>query len=349
MVARTGRVTYSRLALLLMVAGALALCSGNRPLTMAGAALLGLGRRGRRAARARRAHRDPWGRRGHRARRGQRAEQRGRRGWAAVRRRRHRAGRRLARRLPRPARCRGRRPGTADPAALPRRSGRLPTAIRPSPARSTGPPTMDRSSASGATCSWPSASSSASSSGRPRPSSTGTAREQAWRRPWRGSFVLGMAAVRAGSARLLAGRDPERVTAASALVAMAGFAAFWAGPDLIVAADRAGRPRRGRRAAVPGDGGPRRGRLAGTAGRRRRASGPGQRAGRRRGSAGARRRWPRSLACARRTCWCPRCSVCSSAGPPATLCGDEHRRDDGRGATGRCRGSHPGGREPSTR
>jgi len=51
-----------------------------------------------------------------------------------------------------------------------------------------------------------------------------------------GSFVLGMAAVRAGSARLLAGRDPQRVTAASALIAMAGFAAFWAGPDLLVAA-----------------------------------------------------------------------------------------------------------------
>ena len=50
------------------------------------------------------------------------------------------------------------------------------------------------------------------------------------------SFVLGMAVVRAGSARLLAGRDPRRVTAASALVAITGFAAFWAGPDLVVAA-----------------------------------------------------------------------------------------------------------------
>jgi MFS family permease len=50
-----------------------------------------------------------------------------------------------------------------------------------------------------------------------------------------GLFVLGMAVVRAGSARLLAGRDPRRVTAASALVAVAGFAAFWAGPNLLVA------------------------------------------------------------------------------------------------------------------
>ena len=41
-VGRIGRVTYSRLALLLMVAGGLAR-SGNRPLTMIGAALLGLG------------------------------------------------------------------------------------------------------------------------------------------------------------------------------------------------------------------------------------------------------------------------------------------------------------------
>jgi MFS family permease len=49
-------------------------------------------------------------------------------------------------------------------------------------------------------------------------------------------FVLGMATVRAASARLLAGRDPHRVTAASALIAVAGFAAFWAGPDLLIAA-----------------------------------------------------------------------------------------------------------------
>jgi MFS family permease len=44
-----------------------------------------------------------------------------------------------------------------------------------------------------------------------------------------------MAVVRAGSARMLAGRDPHRVTAVSALVAVAGFAAFWAGPDLLLA------------------------------------------------------------------------------------------------------------------
>jgi predicted MFS family arabinose efflux permease len=50
-----------------------------------------------------------------------------------------------------------------------------------------------------------------------------------------GLFVLGMAVVRAGSARMLAGRDPHRVTAVSSLVAVAGFAAFWAGPDLFLA------------------------------------------------------------------------------------------------------------------
>jgi MFS family permease len=51
-----------------------------------------------------------------------------------------------------------------------------------------------------------------------------------------GLFVAGMAASRTGSQRLIGDRHPLRVTSASAAVALAGFAVFWAAPDIAVAA-----------------------------------------------------------------------------------------------------------------
>jgi hypothetical protein len=49
-------------------------------------------------------------------------------------------------------------------------------------------------------------------------------------------FVAGMAAGRPGSQRLIGDRHPLRVTSASAAVALAGFAVFWTAPDLALAA-----------------------------------------------------------------------------------------------------------------
>ena len=51
-----------------------------------------------------------------------------------------------------------------------------------------------------------------------------------------GLFVAGMAAGRTGSQRLIGDRHPLRVTSASAAVALAGFAVFWTAPDIAVAA-----------------------------------------------------------------------------------------------------------------
>jgi fucose permease len=49
-------------------------------------------------------------------------------------------------------------------------------------------------------------------------------------------FLLGMAVVRAGSSRLTAGRHPQRVILVACGVAVTGFAAFWAWPDVVGAA-----------------------------------------------------------------------------------------------------------------
>jgi fucose permease len=234
-VRRTGRVTYSRLALLLMVVGAVALCSGNRPLTMAGAALLGLGAaavvqlvpaalteaHGEAAASAL-------------------GEANALSSAAAV------AG----------PLCVGaaivlgagwRAGFLAVPVAAAVALSPLTRHLAPIPAIApstdpSGADEVERSADDGpilgawfnlllaisvefcvvfwapeALMEWHDA-------------GAGLAAALA------AVFVLGMAVVRAGSARLLAARDPRRVTAASALVAVAGFAAFWAGPDLIVAA-----------------------------------------------------------------------------------------------------------------
>lgn len=51
-----------------------------------------------------------------------------------------------------------------------------------------------------------------------------------------GLFVAGMAACRTGSQRLIGDRHPLRVTSASAAVALAGFALFWTAPDIALAA-----------------------------------------------------------------------------------------------------------------
>jgi MFS family permease len=51
-----------------------------------------------------------------------------------------------------------------------------------------------------------------------------------------GLFVAGMAAGRTGSQRLIGDRHPLRVTSASAAVALAGFAVFWSAADIAVAA-----------------------------------------------------------------------------------------------------------------
>ena len=234
-VSRIGRVTYSRVALLLMVAGALALCSGNRPLTMAGAALLGLGAAAvvqLVPAALTEAHGD--------AAATALGEANALSSAAAV------AG----------PLCVGAAIGLgagwragflvlplAAAVALAPLTRRLSPAA---PVSADGDPpepgAVDRPGDDGpllgvwcnlllaisvefcvvfwapeALIDWHGA-------------GAGLAAALA------GSFVLGMAAVRAASARLLAGRDPQRVTAASALIALAGFAAFWAGPDLLVAA-----------------------------------------------------------------------------------------------------------------
>ena len=234
-VSRIGRVTYSRVALLLMVAGALALCSGNRPLTMAGAALLGLGAAAvvqLVPAALTEAHGDTAAT--------ALGEANALSSAAAV------AG----------PLCVGAAIGLgagwragflvlplAAAVALAPLTRRLSPAA---PVSADGDPpepgAVDRPGDDGpllgvwcnlllaisvefcvvfwaaeALIDWHGA-------------GAGLAAALA------GSFVLGMAAVRAASARLLAGRDPQRVTAASALIALAGFAAFWAGPDLLVAA-----------------------------------------------------------------------------------------------------------------
>jgi MFS family permease len=51
-----------------------------------------------------------------------------------------------------------------------------------------------------------------------------------------GLFVAGMAAGRTGSQRLIGDRHPLRVTSASAAVALAGFALFWTAPGIALAA-----------------------------------------------------------------------------------------------------------------
>jgi len=51
-----------------------------------------------------------------------------------------------------------------------------------------------------------------------------------------GVFVAGMAVVRAGSQRLIGSRHPLRVTFAAVLVAGAGFAVFWTAPGILLAA-----------------------------------------------------------------------------------------------------------------
>jgi fucose permease len=234
-VSRIGRVTYSRLALLLMVVGALALCSGNRPLTMAGAALLGLGAaavvqlvpaaltetHGDAAATAL-------------------GEANALSSAAAV------AGPLCV--------------GAAIGLGAGWRAGFL---VLPVAAAVALAPLTRRLSPAAP---MPADSEPIESGAVDRPTDDGPllgvwcnlllaisvefcvvfwAPEalMAWHGAGAGlaaalaaSFVLGMAVVRAGSARLLAGRDPQRVTALSALIAMAGFAAFWAGPDLLVAA-----------------------------------------------------------------------------------------------------------------
>jgi MFS family permease len=51
-----------------------------------------------------------------------------------------------------------------------------------------------------------------------------------------GLFVAGMAVVRTGSQRLIGDRHPLRMTSASAVVATVGFALFWTAPGIVVAA-----------------------------------------------------------------------------------------------------------------
>jgi MFS family permease len=238
-VGRIGRVTYSRLALVLMVAGGLALCSGNRPLTMIGAALLGLGAaavvqlvpaaltetHGDAAATAL-------------------GEANALSSAAAV------AGPLCV--------------GAAIGLGIGWRAGFL--ALPLAAAVALAPLTRQLAPARRVAAGW-------ASSDDLDEEDEGTS-DQADDGPilgvwfnlllaisvefcvvfwapealidWHdagdglaaalaGLFLLGMAVVRAGSSRLLAGREPRLVTAASALVAVGGFAAFWAGPNLLVA------------------------------------------------------------------------------------------------------------------
>jgi hypothetical protein len=245
-VSRVGRVTYSRLSLLLMVIGALALCSGNRPLTMAGAALLGLGAaaivqlvpaaltetHGDAAATAL----------GEANALSSAAAVAGPLcvgaaiglgiGWragflvvplvAAV------ALAPLTRQLA-PARVAADRWTADEPAS--HEAAALEAAWHETDSYEADGPILGAwfnlllaISVEFCVVFWaPEALTAWHDAG------AGLAAALA------GLFVLGMAGVRAGSARLLAGRDPHRVTAMSALLAAAGFAAFWAGPDLVVA------------------------------------------------------------------------------------------------------------------
>jgi MFS family permease len=235
-VGRIGRVTYSRLSLLLMAIGALALCSGNRPLTMTGAALLGLGAAAvvqLVPAALTETHGD--------AAAAALGEANAVSSAAAV------AGPLCV--------------GAAIGLGIGWRAGFL--ALPLAAAVALAPLTRRLDSAG-----HPAEGSSSAHRGQKRaPAETGDgpllgawfnlllaisvefcvvfwAPEAliAWHHAGAGMaaalaglFVLGMAVVRAGSARVLAGRDPHRVTAVSALVAVAGFAVFWAGPDLLLA------------------------------------------------------------------------------------------------------------------